>query len=202
MPRRGLLVVISSPSGGGKTTVIRRLLERGGDAFAYSVSATTRAPRPGEVDGRDYFFLSKEEFERRVRNGEFVEYAEVHGHLYGTLRSPLQSQLERGKVVLLDIDIQGGFAIRRAFPEDSLLIFLAPPSLDELEARLRGRGSDSEEEIQRRLARVPMEMEAARHYDLVLVNDQVERVAEEILRAIRARWPRAEPAESGRVEKG
>jgi guanylate kinase len=200
--KRGLLVVISSPSGGGKTTVVRRLLEKGGGEFTRSVSATTRAPRPGEVNGRDYYFLSEEEFRQRIAKGDFVEFAEVHGHLYGTLREQIERELRGGKVILLAIDVQGGLSIRRAFPEDSLLIFLAPPSLEVLEQRLRGRGTDAEEEIRRRLARVPMEMEMASHYDRLVVNDVVERAAEEILQAIRARRAKEELGPAAQVEKG
>jgi guanylate kinase len=200
--KRGLLVVISSPSGGGKTTVVRRLLEKGGEEFTRSVSATTRAPRPGEVNGRDYYFLSEEEFRQRIAKGDFVEFAEVHGHLYGTLREQIERELRGGKVILLAIDVQGGLSIRRAFPEDSLLIFLAPPSLEVLEQRLRGRGTDAEEEIRRRLARVPMEMEMASHYDRLVVNDVVERAAEEILQAIRARRAKEELGPAAQVEKG
>jgi len=200
--KRGLLVVISSPSGGGKTTVVRRLLEKGGGEFTRSVSATTRAPRPGEVNGRDYYFLSEEEFRQRIAKGDFVEFAEVHGHLYGTLREQIGRELRDGKVILLAIDVQGGLSIRRAFPEDSLLIFLAPPSLEVLEQRLRGRGTDAEEEIRRRLARVPMEMEMASQYDRLVVNDVVERAAEEILQAIRARRAKEELGPAAQVEKG
>jgi len=182
--QRGLLVVISSPSGGGKTTVVKRILDRGDDRFVYSVSATTRPPRPGEKDGRDYFFLSEEEFRRRIQEGAFAEWAEVHGHLYGTLKDQIDRNLKAGKIILLDIDVKGGLSLRRAFPEDSLLIFLAPPSLDVLEKRLRQRGTDSEEEISRRLQRVKMELDAAQKYDTVIVNEDLDVTVQAVLEAI------------------
>ena len=185
--RRGLLVVISSPSGGGKTTVVKRILGTGDDRFVYSVSATTRPPRPGEKDGRDYFFLSEEEFRRRIEEGAFAEWAEVHGHLYGTLKDQIERNLKAGKIILLDIDVKGGLSLRSAFPDDSLLIFLAPPSLKVLEERLRGRGTDSEEEIERRLQRVKMELDAARHYDRVIVNENLDATVQAVLEAIEER---------------
>ncbi|NOZ55205.1 MAG: guanylate kinase [Calditrichaeota bacterium] len=185
--QRGLLVVISSPSGGGKTTVVKRILDSGDDRFVYSVSATTRPPRPGEKDGRDYFFLSDEEFRRRIQEGAFAEWAEVHGHLYGTLKDQIDRNLKAGKIILLDIDVKGGLSLKRAFPEDSLLIFLAPPSLEVLEKRLRQRGTDSEEEINRRLQRVKMELDAAKQYDTVIVNEDLDTTVREVLEAIERR---------------
>ncbi len=185
--QRGLLVVISSPSGGGKTTVVKRILDSGDDRFVYSVSATTRPPRPGEKDGRDYFFLSDEEFRRRIQDGAFAEWAEVHGHLYGTLKDQIDRNLEAGKIILLDIDVKGGLSLKQAFPEDSLLIFLAPPSLEVLEQRLRQRGTDSEEEINRRLQRVKMELDAAKQYDAVIVNEDLDATVRGVLEAIERR---------------
>ena len=185
--QRGLLVVISSPSGGGKTTVVKRILDSGDDRFVYSVSATTRPPRPGEKDGRDYFFLSDEEFRRRIQDGAFAEWAEVHGHLYGTLKDQIDRNLKAGKIILLDIDVKGGLSLKRAFSKDSLLIFLAPPSLEILEKRLRERGTDSEEEINRRLQRVKMELDAAKQYDTVIVNEDLDTTVREVLEAIERR---------------
>jgi guanylate kinase len=167
--------VITGPSGVGKGTLIRGLLERV-PGLELSVSATTRAPRPGEVDGRDYHFLSPEEFDRRAHAGDFVEHAVYAGNRYGTLRSELERPA--GGIVL-EIDLQGARQVRESLPE-ALQVFIAPPSLEALEARLRNRGSDAPEQIRDRLAVAPQELAAQEEFSRVVVNDDLERALEEL----------------------
>lgn len=178
---RGLLVVISAPSATGKTTICRELLRRNDD-YAMSVSATTRGARKDEKDGRDYFFVSPDKFQEMVDTGEFLEYAELFGARYGTPRAPVVEAVRCGKVVLLDIDIQGAMQLKdgRLDGINSLFLFIVPPSVAELEARIRGRRANTEAEIRSRLARAREEMESARHYDHVTVNDSLERAIAEI----------------------
>jgi guanylate kinase len=171
MPKQ--LIVISAPSGAGKTTVARHLLQRF-PQLRFSVSATTRPKRPGEVDGRDYFFWSREQFEQAIACGELVEYEEIFGHLYGTLRSQVEQALSTGEFLLFDIDVKGALALRRAYPEQTFLIYVAPPSIEELERRLRQRGTESEEQIRRRLERAAMELQFQDHFDVVIRNEQLE----------------------------
>jgi len=180
---KGLLCVISSPSGGGKTTVIKEILKRD-SSLAYSISATTRPQRGEEREGEDYYFLTEEEFKEKIKRGEFIEWAEVHGYFYGTPKAPIEGFLKQNKVVLLDIDVCGGLAVRREYPECSLLIFLDPPSLESLTERLKKRGTDSEEEIKRRLQRVPWEMEKAELYDYRVINDDLDTTVKEVMRII------------------
>lgn len=175
--RRGRLIVISGPTASGKSTLWRRLVARPGVAF--SVSATTRPPRPGEVDGRDYRFIGQGEFDRRVAAGEFLEWARVHGRCYGTLRAEVERELAAGKDLVLEIDVQGAEQIRASGLE-AVSIFVEPPSLEALEERLRARGTEGEEEIRRRLAIVRAEMEHAPHYDHRVVNDDLERMVAEV----------------------
>ncbi len=176
----GLLVVISAPSGGGKTTVIREILKSGDDLFQYSVSATTRKPRGHEKDGVDYYFISEEEFQRRVEAGDFIEWAKVHGHYYGTPRQPIDEAIARGKIIFLDIDVQGGLEVKKQYGDDALLIFIMPPSMEELEKRLRGRKTDSEAEIAKRLAAVPVEIEKSQFYDAVVVNNDLQETVKKV----------------------
>ena len=168
---RRFVVVVSGPSGAGKSSFVKALLDEGPE-LRYSVSATTRARRSHEVDGKDYFFLSREEFQRRVDAGEFVEWAHVHGEMYGTLRSQTDEALRQGKNVLLDVDVQGGKSVRHSYP-DGVFIFVLPPTLDALEKRLRGRGTDSEERIRLRLENAHREIPMAREYDYAVVNDDL-----------------------------
>ena len=169
---KGLLIVISAPSGTGKTTLCHKLLEEFPNV-EFSVSYTTRKPRPGEVNGKDYWFVSREEFMKMVEEGDFLEWAEVYGNLYGTSRSQVLKALNQGKDVLLDIDTQGALQVKRNFP-DAVLIFILPPSLKELERRLRKRGTDDEETIERRLRVAREEIKRARYYDYLIVNDELE----------------------------
>ena len=166
------LSVITGPSGVGKGTLVSRLLARHPRIWL-SVSATTRPPRPGEVEGESYFFLSREHFERQVAAGGFLEWAEFAGNLYGTPREPVERQLAAGRPVLLEIELEGARQVRRSFPA-GFQVMLQPPSLEELERRIRGRGTDAEAAIQRRLERALEELAAAAEFDATLVNGDLE----------------------------
>ena len=184
-------MVVSGPSGVGKSTLVRELLSEPG--VEMSVSCTTRPPRPGEVHGRDYFFLDREELERRVARGEFAEYAEVFGNLYGTPRAFVEERVAAGRDVVMDVDVKGAMLLRDVFPE-AVFVFVLPPSREELARRLRRRGTESEESIERRLRIADEEVRAAGGYDYVVVNDRLEEAAA-VLRAIRT----AEKARTRRV---
>jgi guanylate kinase len=168
--RRGVLLVISSPSGAGKTSLARRLMSAF-PSLDLSVSATTRPPRPGEADGREYHFVLRERFDEMIGRGDFLEWAEVHEHRYGSPRAPVLERLSAGGDVLFDIDWQGAEAIHAALPADTVRVFILPPSLTALETRLRGRAQDAADVIDRRLARARGEIEHWIDYDYVIVND-------------------------------
>ncbi len=170
------LVVISGPSGSGKTTICKRLLEVPG--IVMSVSAATRQKRPGEVDGEDYYFLDKDEFARKVENGEFLEYAEYNGNFYGTLRSEVEKKLARGLTVILEIEVQGTRKLREGGVE-ALFLFVMPPSPEELERRLRHRRTENEETILGRLAIAREEMDMAHLYDHVVINNELDAAVEQ-----------------------
>lgn len=172
LQRRGLLFVLSSPSGAGKSTIARMILEAD-DGIGLSVSATTRPIRPGEVDGKDYHFVGNEEFDAMVARGEFLEWAHVFGHRYGTLRSEVFKQIESARDVLLDIDWQGTQQLKQVDP-DIVRVFILPPSMGELERRLRSRGTDSDEVIAGRMARAAAEISHWAEYDYVFINDDAE----------------------------
>jgi guanylate kinase len=185
--RRPVLFVFSGPSGVGKSTLVRRLIER--TELWRSVSMTTRKPRAGERDGADYIFVSREEFDRAVRDGDLIEHATVHGESYGTPRRPVEERLAEGKDVLLEIDVQGALAVRSRFP-GARLVFVAPPSAEALEARLRSRRTEPEEKIVARMRRAREEMAAVGEYDYVIVNEDLDRAvadAEAVVRAERLR---------------
>jgi len=182
MTKRGKLLVLSGPSGCGKGTVLRALMEGRSD-MVFSVSATTRAPRPGEVDGREYYFVSRERFMEMVERGELLEHAEFVGNCYGTPKAPVLTQLEAGRHVLLDIEVQGAAQVKKAMPE-AVLVFLAPPSLEVLEKRLRGRGTESEEKIRQRLETAKIELQQKDRYDYVVINDDPDRAAQELMRIL------------------
>lgn len=182
--RRGLLVVIAGPSGVGKGTVHTRVRERVPDAVL-SVSATTREPRPDEIDGVHYHFVDRERFEAMVAAGEFLEWAEYAGHLYGTLRAAVEGPVAAGKVVVLDIEVQGALQIRQRVG-DALLVFLLPPSLSELERRLRGRGTEDDDSVGRRLDTARFELSRQDAFDVRVVNDDLDRCVEEVVAAIDA----------------
>ena len=178
---KGKLFVISGASGVGKSTVLGKVME-GRKDLTFSVSATTRAPRKDEVDGVSYYFVTKEQFQDMIAEDAFVEYDDHMDNFYGTPKAQLEEKLLKGHV-LLDIEPNGAFTVKKARP-DATLIFIAPPSLEELERRLRSRGDTAEEQIVKRLGRAPGEMEQGRKYDHYVVNDQVETCAEEILKII------------------
>ncbi|MBW4553892.1 MAG: guanylate kinase [Aphanocapsa sp. GSE-SYN-MK-11-07L] len=168
----GQLVVITGPSGVGKGTLLRSLRQAHPDLF-FSVSATTRAPRPGEIDGKDYYFSDRGQFEQMVQAGQLLEWAEFAGNFYGTLRQPIQEQIQQGKLVILEIELTGARQVRQSYPQGQQ-IFILPPSLEELERRIRDRGQDSETAIARRLARAKAEILAADEFDLQIINDNLE----------------------------
>lgn len=174
-----MLVCIASPSGGGKTTVCHKLLERHPD-FEFSVSCTTRNPRHHETEGVDYHFLSREEFELRIRNGELAEYEEVHGHLYGTLKSTVDDALSSGRVLLVDIDVKGALRLKSSYDGQCLTIFLQPPDLEVLKDRLRQRNTESEQEYETRLRRIEMERTHGKQFDVEIINDSLEETVQEV----------------------
>jgi guanylate kinase len=178
----GGLVVVAGPSGCGKSTLLRRLLAEH-KRFAFAVSCTTRAPRPGERDGREYYFLAPEDFERRVAAGEFAEWEAFFGNRYGTLKAEIERLRQAGRHVVFDLDVKGALNVKGLYPE-ALLVFVEPPSLDVLERRLRGRGSESEEQIALRLARSREELALAPRFDARLVNDDLETSHHELLRIL------------------
>lgn len=184
MKKQGTLVVVSGFAGTGKGTVMKELLGRY-DSYALSISATTRNPRPGEVDGREYFFKTKEEFEQMIEQDAFVEYACYVGNYYGTPKKYVDEQLAAGKDVILEIEIQGALNIKRQFP-DALLLFIAPPSADVLKERLVGRGTETEEVIEQRLARAVEESKGIENYDYLVVNDDLDECVENVHQMIQS----------------
>lgn len=189
LQRRGMLLALSAPSGCGKSVVLRGLLgvEPG---LSYSISVTSRAPRGSEADGVDYHFVTRERFQVLIDQGAFYEWAEVHGNLYGTRVATVEDAQEKGLDVAMDIDVQGGLAIKRRSPE-AVLVFLLPPSLEVLEQRLRGRASDAEDQVRLRLANAKAEMRYWRDYDYVLVNERIEASVEAVRQILLAERRRA-----------
>ncbi|NTW68353.1 MAG: guanylate kinase [Chlorobiaceae bacterium] len=170
--RQGKLIVFSAPSGTGKSTIAKQLLERI-QGIRFSVSATTREKRVGEVEGINYYFLSREEFEEKIRSGGFIEHEYFFGNHYGTLLDKTGEAIESGTHLLFDLDVKGALNLKRLFPENSLLLFFKPPSLEVLEARLKGRESEDEESLKLRLERASLELEYADRFDEVIVNDNL-----------------------------
>lgn len=186
MQRRGLLLILSSPSGAGKSTLAKRLMAWD-PSLRFSVSATTRAPRPGEVDGREYYFKSRAEFADLVATGQMLEHAEVFGNFYGSPRGPVEAAMREGRDTLFDIDWQGGQQIRNsALGRDVVSVFVLPPSIAELDRRLRGRAQDSDEVIAGRMAKSRDEISHWAEYDYVLVNDDLDRTFEDLLTVLKA----------------
>ena len=179
MARRGLLLILSSPSGAGKSTLARRLMEWD-PTLKFSVSATTRAPRAGEVDGREYYFRNRDAFESMVKSGDMLEHAEVFGNLYGSPKQPVVDAMENGRDVVFDIDWQGGQQIKQAMRDDVVSIFILPPSIADLEKRLRGRGQDSTAIIADRMEKSRSEISHWPEYDYVLVNQNLAAAFEEL----------------------
>ena len=183
MNKQGILLIISGPSGSGKGTIVERLCEK--NNFSLSISATTRKPREYEKDGVHYFFHTREEFEKMRDRKELLEWAEFCGNYYGTPRKYVEEQLESGRDVLLEIDIQGALQIKKRFPE-GVFVFIVPPSLDELSARIYKRGTDSEDVIKRRMASAASELTYAAEYDYIIINDIAEKAAQKVLTIMEA----------------
>jgi guanylate kinase len=198
---RGILFVVSSPSGGGKGTLIRRVLNKVPD-LSYSVSFTTRSPRSGEVDGREYFFVTTEKFEEMVASNEFLEWAHVHGKLYGTGHRQLNREISEGRDIILEVDVQGAASVRELV-DDAVSVFILPPSFAILKQRLIARGTDSAEELDLRLRNAPTELEHYSNFQYVVINDDADRAAEQlasIVYAERARLRRQQPRVKQLVE--
>ena len=176
---KGILVVVSGFSGAGKGTIMKELMQKHSDQYALSISATTRAPRCGETDGVEYFFKSREEFEQMIADGELVEYAQYVGNYYGTPRAYVEEQLEAGKEVILEIEIQGALKVKERFP-DTLLLFVTPPSAEELKNRLVGRGTETMDVIESRLARAMDEADGIEAYDYLVINDVLDACVAEV----------------------
>ncbi len=185
MTRRGLLLILSSPSGAGKSTLSRKLMDWDQD-LSFSVSATTRSPRSGEVDGREYYFKTRDEFQAMVKDGQMLEHAEVFGSFYGSPRGPVETAMTQGRDTLFDIDWQGGQQIKQAMRGDVVSIFILPPSIAELESRLRGRAQDSEEVIAQRMAKSQAEISHWMEYDYVIVNRDLEAAFGELVTILQA----------------
>lgn len=194
----GRLFVISAPSGAGKTTLLSRVMARLPN-LAFSVSHTTRAPRPGEQDGVDYHFVSRQEFLAMIDSDQFLEYAEVHGNLYGTSTSDIRQQLEDGIDVILDIDVQGAEILRHNEQMSAAYLFIAPPSMAELEKRLRGRGTESEERVQLRLQNARQELRCAADYEYLIVNEDLSAAADLLASIILAERARGHRLPSGKA---
>ncbi len=175
MAANGKLIVFSAPSGSGKTTIVKHLLQNTNLPLEFSISAASREPRGEEVNGKDYYFLSIEEFKKKIANNEFIEQEEVYANnFYGTLKSEVERIWALGKAVIFDIDVIGGLNIEKQFPKETLSIFVQPPNKEELEKRLRGRGTETEEKIQMRLAKADQELGYAKDFDAIITNDNLE----------------------------
>ena len=179
MNEKGILIIVSGFSGSGKGTLMKELLTRYPDTYALSISATTRSPREGEVDGREYFFVSKDEFEKMIAKGELIEYAKYVENYYGTPRDYVEKKLDEGKDVILEIEIQGALNVKKMFP-DTLLLFVTPPSAEELKKRLVGRGTETMDVIESRMDRACEEAQGMENYDYLIVNDSLDRCVEEM----------------------
>lgn len=184
---RGVLVIVSGFSGAGKGTVMKRLLEKY-DSYSLSISATTRMPRDGEKDGREYFFKTVDQFEEMIENGQLIEYARYVGNYYGTPKEYVEKQLNEGRNVILEIELQGALQVKEKIPE-TVLVFLTPPCADELENRLRGRGTEDDETIKARLKRAVEESDYMKKYDYILINDDLEKCVDDLNGIIKSeRW--------------
>ncbi|MBQ8293515.1 MAG: guanylate kinase [Bacilli bacterium] len=197
--QNGLLIVLSGPSGVGKGTVRKALFESEGHNFTYSISMTTRSPRVGEVEGSDYYFVSKEEFEQRIKDGKFLEYAEFVGNYYGTPIDKVEQNIEEGREVVLEIEVEGARQVKQKKP-DAVFIFIAPPSFEALHDRLRRRGTEKAEVIKERLDKARRELMLINDYDYIVINDDVNNAADRIRAIIRAEHARTKRSAEGYIE--
>jgi guanylate kinase len=182
---KGKLIVFSAPSGAGKTSIVRYLLNKPELRLSFSVSATSRPPRTGEKNGVDYYFITQDEFQKAIDKGEFVEWEEVyHGTYYGTYKKEIQRILNEGKNVIFDIDVVGGINIKKLYPEETMAVFVKPPSVKELEKRLRSRATDSEDKIAERIAKAGKELSYESQFDISIVNDDLQKAQEEAYKAV------------------
>lgn len=183
--KKGKLIIFSAPSGAGKTTLVKYVMSHV-DNLTFSVSACSRKKRAGETDGKDYYFLSVEEFRKKIKEGAFIEWEEVYpDHYYGTLYSEVEDKRNRGLHVVFDVDVKGGMNIKKIFGDEALAIFIKPPSVEELRKRLLKRGTDSIEDIETRVKKAEYELTFAKHFDVVIVNDDLEKAQQETVRIIR-----------------
>ncbi|HOO74156.1 MAG: guanylate kinase [Thermotogae bacterium] len=180
---RGILYVVSGPSGAGKSSIIKKALDQV-DGFTFSVSYTTRKQRPGETDGEDYFFIDMEKFEELKKSGDFLEWAEVHGNFYATSKTHIKSRLDEGYNIVLDVDVQGALNIVRQMPEETVLIFIAPPSYDELKKRLTGRGTETEKDLTKRLEDAKWELKQVEHFHYLIVNQNLDESINQVISII------------------
>ena len=191
LDEKGLLIVLSGPSGVGKGTVREALFKRADHDLVYSISMTTRLPRAGEENGREYYFVTREEFEKNIQEGKMLEYAEFVGNYYGTPLTAIKQQLNEGHEVVLEIEVQGALQVREKM-KDAIFVFIAPPSMDALYNRLKSRGTESEEVIQSRIEKAKRELGLAYKYDYIVVNDTVDNAADRIMAIIRAEHAKTE----------
>jgi guanylate kinase len=183
--KKGKLIIFSAPSGAGKTTLVKYVMSHV-DNLTFSVSACSRKKRAGETDGKDYYFLSVEEFRKKIKEGAFIEWEEVYpDHYYGTLYSEVEDKRNRGLHVVFDVDVKGGMNIKKIFGDEALAIFIKPPSVEELRKRLLKRGTDSIEDIETRVKKAEYELTFAKHFDVIIVNDDLEKAQQETVRIIR-----------------
>lgn len=199
LDHKGLLIVLSGPSGVGKGTVRKALFERATHKIEYSISMTTRKMRDGEVNGKDYYFVSEEEFMNQIANGNLLEYAQFVGNYYGTPLDKVEEQIDLGHEVLLEIEVQGAMQVKAKMP-NAVFIFLAPPSIESLSSRLRYRGTETMEIIEERLAKAYREIGLAKEYDYIVVNDEVENAVDKILSIIRAEHAKCKRSLAGYIE--
>ncbi|MCF6168899.1 guanylate kinase [Lutibacter sp.] len=186
MEKEGKLIVFSAPSGSGKTTIVHYLLEQDELNLDFSISATSRKKRGTEKDGKDYYFISLEDFHKHIKNNDFVEWEEVYtNNFYGTLKEEIHRIWKEGKHVIFDIDVIGGLNVKSQFPKQTLAIFVQPPSIEEMERRLRNRNTDSEEKIKERVAKAEKEMKYAQDFDIILVNDNLEEAKKEAYKTVK-----------------
>lgn len=197
--QNGLLIVLSGPSGVGKGTVRKALFESEGHNFTYSISMTTRQPRVGEVDGEDYYFVTREEFEKRIKEGKFLEYAEFVGNYYGTPMDKVKQNIADGKEVVLEIEVEGARQVKEKMP-DAVFIFIAPPSFNALYERLKRRGTERQEVITERLAKARRELRLMNDYDYIVINDEVNNAADRIRAIIRAEHASTKRSAEGYIE--